>query len=468
MKKIDLLFTAILVPLDFIMIILAGLSAYFIRFSSFSQKIRPVIFYLPFKNFLFILFWVAISWIIIFALSGLYSTKNRHKFIDDFYKIFTACSSGIILIFVIIFMRRELFDSRFIVLMGWFLSILFVFLGRLTIRIIKKKLFYKGIGVNNLIIIGNDKITKNIVDFFRKNKNFGYKILEWIKDDNDIEKKLLKIKKKHHIDEILYSGNIKKEKSIELINFSWEHHIDYKYIPNIFETQTININVLDLGGIPIIELNKTPLDGWKKIIKRIIDIIGSLIAIIIFSPIMLLIALAIKLDSEGPIFFGYQRIGQHGKPFFYFKFRSMIKNAHQMRYDENFRKKVQDLRGWNKENPMIKYKNDPRITRVGKFIRRTSLDELPEFFNVLIGKMSLVGPRPHEPEEVAKYKKEYKKLLTIKPGITGLSQISGRSDLIFQKEVRLDIYYIENWSLKLDLYILLKTPFAIFKKREAE
>jgi len=139
-----------------------------------------------------------------------------------------------------------------------------------------------------------------------------------------------------------------------------------------------------------------------------------------------------------------------------------------MRYDNEFRNKVEDTRGWNEDNPMVKYKNDPRITKVGKFLRKTSLDELPEFFNVFIGKMSLVGPRPHEPEEVAKYKKRYKKLLTIKPGVTGLSQISGRSDLTFEDEAKLDTYYIENWSPKLDLYILLKTPFILFKKRKAD
>ncbi len=460
MKKTELIFTALLVPLDFLMIILAGIVAYFLRFSSFFQEIRAVIFNLPFEYYLKILTLVALSWIVIFAFSGLYAVNARRKFIDELYKIFLACSSGMMLIFTVIFIKRELFDSRFIILAGWILSIIFVFLGRLTVRKIQRIFFKKGIGAHNLIIIGEDKTTENIVKLFKENPEWGYRVIDWVKDYKKDWNKLLQLVKENRIDEILQCED-RGEEALELVIFCNEHHIVYKYIPTLFETQATNIEINYLGGFPIIELKKTPLDGWKKILKRIFDIVGSILAIIVFSPIMLLVAIAIKLDSKGPIFFGYQRIGQHGKPFFYFKFRSMIDGAHKMRYDPQFRKKVYDTRGWNKENPMIKYKNDPRVTRVGKILRRTSLDELPEFFNVLIGKMSLVGPRPHEPEEVAKYKREFKKLLTIKPGITGLSQISGRSDLNFSEEARLDIYYIENWKLKLDLYIL-------FKKRKAD
>ena len=155
------------------------------------------------------------------------------------------------------------------------------------------------------------------------------------------------------------------------------------------------------------------------------------------------------------------RIGQGGKPFPYFKFRSMVPGTHNMRYRELSEK---DTR---KGAPVVKIENDPRITRVGGFIRKFSIDELPEFFLVLTGKMSLVGPRPHMPEEVAKYKPEHKKVLTIKPGITGLAQISGRADLDFDEEVRLDTYYIEHWSPWLDLYILFKTPIVVIFRKGA-
>jgi len=157
-------------------------------------------------------------------------------------------------------------------------------------------------------------------------------------------------------------------------------------------------------------------------------------------------------------------VGAYGKKFKYFKFRSMIDDAHKYRFDEEFLKQYQNIR---EGTPMMKFKDDPRITKVGKFLRKTSIDELPELFNVFIGKMSLVGPRPHEVEEVARYESHHKKLLAIKPGMTGLAQISGRSDLDFEEEVKLDIFYIENWSLKMDLWILLKTPFVLLKKRKA-
>jgi exopolysaccharide biosynthesis polyprenyl glycosylphosphotransferase len=469
MKKAELIFTAILVPVDFLMIILAALAAYFLRFSSYLEEIRPVIFNLPFSSYLKIILPVAVVWILVFSFSGLYSNKRSRRFIDEFSKIFSACTVGIMLILLAIFASRELFDSRFIVLVGWIFSFIFVFFGRFFITLIQRRLFKKGIGVHNLLVVGDDDATKNIIKLFETKTAFGYRVIKVIKDNS--EKAIQEVKyfvENKKIDEILQGENFDSRASSLLVDFCNEHHIVYKYIPNLFETKAINVEIQDVAGVPVIELKKTPLDGWKKILKRVIDIIGSLIGIIIFSPLMMLIAIKIKLDSRGPIFFGYKRMGQHEKPFFYFKFRSMIDGAHKMRYDSEFRSKVEDTRGWNEDNPMVKYKNDPRITKIGKFLRKTSLDELPEFFNVLIGKMSLVGPRPHEPEEVAKYKKQYKKLLTIKPGVTGFSQISGRSDLTFEDEAKLDTYYIENWSLRIDLYILLKTPFILLKKRKAE
>jgi lipopolysaccharide/colanic/teichoic acid biosynthesis glycosyltransferase len=155
-----------------------------------------------------------------------------------------------------------------------------------------------------------------------------------------------------------------------------------------------------------------------------------------------------------------KRVGQKGKIFKMYKFRSMVKDAHLMK---------SEIKNLNErpDGPLFKMKNDPRVTTFGKFLRRTSLDELPQLFNVLAGEMSLVGPRPHEPEEVSEYQRGYRKLLTIKPGITGMAQVSGRSSLLFSEEAKLDIFYIENWSILLDLIILLKTPKALFKKDEA-
>jgi lipopolysaccharide/colanic/teichoic acid biosynthesis glycosyltransferase len=240
-------------------------------------------------------------------------------------------------------------------------------------------------------------------------------------------------------------------------------------VADLLGVKVLRTEVMDIAGLPLAEVKRTTLEGWGAIAKRIVDFVFSGLLIIIFSPVMLLTTIAIKLDSQGPVFFSrlddgsyLYRVGQGGRLFKYFKFRSMIDRADNMRYKELANLNLRS------DGPLVKIKDDPRVTRVGKFIRRFSIDELSELFLVFIGKMSLVGPRPHLPEEVAKYEQHHRKVLTIKPGITGLAQVSGRSDLAFEEEVKLDIYYIENWSLLLDLSILLKTPLAVLKHRSAE
>ena len=261
-----------------------------------------------------------------------------------------------------------------------------------------------------------------------------------------------------------------KADRLRLYDFADEHHLTFKYAADLLETKVLRVEVDELAGVPVVEVKKTPLDGWGRVWKRLVDIVGSLILIILTSPIMILTAIAIKLDSRGPIFFSkldddapLYRIGQGGKKFRYLKFRSMLNKMNSMRYKELADRNIRS------DGPIVKIKDDPRIPRVGRFIRRFSIDELPELFLVLKGTMSLVGPRPHLPEEVEKYESRHKKVMTIKPGITGLAQVSGRSDLSFEDEVRLDIYYIENWSIIFDLIILLKTPLAVlsFKKGSA-
>jgi exopolysaccharide biosynthesis polyprenyl glycosylphosphotransferase len=468
MKKSELFLIALLVPIDFLMILLAGTTAYFLRFETFFKDIRPTTLIWTFKEYLELITIVAFIWIIIFALGRLYSIQDiRKKISDEFFKIFGVVSVGIIFIIIYIFFYQEFFASRFIVLFVWILSIFYIFIGRLLIRLLQKWLYKFGYGIHKIVIIGKGREAEIIAAELYKKPTLGYKIVDRIEnfDQNiDLENRLLKIKESSNIDEIIQADpNLSKEINQQIIEFCQEYHFVFKYTADLFNAQTSNIEINTLAGIPIIEIKKTHLDGWWKIIKRIFDIIGSSIFIIIFSLIMIITAIAIKIDSKGPIFFKYKRVGQKRKPFVYFKFRSMIDGAHNLRYTKEWLEK--NIRN---DGPMIKFKNDPRITKVGKFIRKFSIDELAEFFLVFIGKMSLVGPRPHEIEEVKKYKKYHNKLFNIKPGITGMAQVSGRSDLNFEEEARLDVYYIENWSLLLDLKILLKTPLAIFKKREAE
>ncbi|MCK5085853.1 sugar transferase, partial [Candidatus Parcubacteria bacterium] len=193
------------------------------------------------------------------------------------------------------------------------------------------------------------------------------------------------------------------------------------------------------------------------------DVVGSFFGLVALSLFFIIMAIVIKLDSDGPVFERLERVSR-GKKFRLYKFRSMVKNAHLLKYDKNgnLKPEFEKLNERN-EGPLFKIKNDPRVTRVGRFIRKTRLDEFPQLINVLRGEISLVGPRPHEPEEVARYKKHHRKLLTIKSGITGMAQVNGSSDLDFEREAKLDIYYIENWSLFLDFIILIKTLLSFVK-----
>lgn len=471
MKRSELVFTFILVPLDFIMIILAGISAYYIRFSEFTIGIRPVIFNLAFFNYLQAVLAIAFFWLIIFSLAGLYNVKAPRSMVKEFYRVVLACSTGLMLIVVLIFLRRELFDSRFIVLAGWILAIVYISLARILVRVLQKYLYVFQIGVHKVVLVGVSKTTDNLIYEFSSSKMSGYEVVKKLKDFSlDTANELDEFLKIKPVDEIIQSDpNLTKVETLRLFDFADEHHITFKYAADLLDTKVLKTEVTDIAGVPVVEVLKTTLEGWGRITKRTFDIIISSLLIIITSPVILLTLLIIRIDSKGPAFFSRKdddtplyRVGQGGRLFHYFKFRSMLPKTDSLRYTELAEKNLRT------DGPMVKIDNDPRVTRFGRFIRRFSIDELPELFLVFKGDMSLVGPRPHLPEEVAKYEHHHKKVLTVKPGMTGMAQISGRSDLSFEEEVKLDTYYIENWSLLLDLAILLKTPLAIFRARKTE
>ncbi len=471
MKRSELFFTFLLLPLDFIMIILAGLSAYYIRFAQFTTGIRPVIFNLPFGNYFKALVVIAFLWLVIFAFAGLYNIKDARKLAKEVYRVILACSTGLMLIVVLIFVRRELFDSRFIVLAGWILAIIYISFSRVFVRFIQRALFKYGIGVHKVVLVGNSQTTDNLINFYSTNKDAGVDVVKRLRNfELETAQELENFLKIKEVDEVIQSDpNLSKAEVLRLYDFADEHNVTFKYAADLLGAKVLKTEVAETAGIPVVEVKKTPLDGWGRIVKRIFDIVCSAIIIIIVCPILLLAAIIIKLDSPGSIFFSRRddgspvyRVGQGGKLFHYFKFRSMVPGTDSLRYKELAENNLRD------DGPMVKIKDDPRVTRVGKFIRRWSIDELAELFLVLKGDMSLVGPRPHLPEEVAKYERHHKKVLTVKPGITGLAQISGRSDLTFEEEVKLDTYYVENWSVLLDLAILMRTPWAVVRGRKAE
>lgn len=471
MKKFELIFTGLQVPIDYLAIILAGFTAYILRFTSFVKDIRPILFDLPWSQYWPIVLLVAATWIIIFVLSGLYRTYPQRKMIHDIPKVVFACSTGFAGIAIYIFFTLQKFDSRFLVLIGWLLAILYVIIGRLLIFGLRRIFYHFEIGLRRTVIIGNESIAQ-IISEELKNKHYaGFKLVGSFDEFNNQIKKSILDKKPN---EIIFTNPKGNEKSaLQAVEFANEHHISFKYSADLFATISSNIEVLTIAGIPIIELNRTRLSGWGRIFKRTTDIIFSIFLIIIFSPIYLISSIILLIETGRPIFYKNERIGQGGKKFAVYKFRSMYKKdctGDQFgKSGENALETEQNLIATQskKKGPLYKIENDPRVTPFGKFIRKWSIDELPQFINVLKGEMSLVGPRPHQEREVSKYKTSHKIVLAIKPGITGMAQISGRSNLSFDDEVKLDAFYIENWNILLDFIILIKTPFTVIKGKGA-
>ncbi|MBI3115462.1 MAG: sugar transferase [Candidatus Kerfeldbacteria bacterium] len=461
MKRSELAFSALLVPVDILMLLAAASVAYYLRFTALTD-IRPVLYELPFGEFARIIVLVLVGWIAIFAMSGLYAFRATRRAVDEIAKIFLACSTGFVLIVLLTFFNRDLFSSRFIILAGWVLAMLFVSFGRLVVRAIQHAFFRKGIGVHQIVVVGSDQTTEDLIGYLATNKLLGFKVVQRLDDASDAALATLAEKRALlHFDEIVIADpQLDRAHRQRLLDFAAQHHIIFKYAADIFDAQVSNIDISAIGGVPILEIRRTALDGWGRILKRVFDAVFGTLLLTILSPVFVVTAIAVKLDSEGSVFLSLQRIGEKGKPFVVYKFRSMVKNAQALK---------QNLVALNErgDGPLFKIKNDPRVTRVGRFIRRFSIDELPQLWNVIRGQMSLVGPRPHEPEEVAKYEKHHLKLLEIKPGITGMAQISGRSDLSFEEEVRLDTFYIENWSLRIDLQILLRTPLVVLAAKSA-
>ena len=470
MKKSELFFAALLVPADFLMILAAAAAAYWLRFTPGIIEIKPVLFEFSFLSFIKIIFLIAPFFLLIFALEGLYSLKTTRTFWREFLKIAFSISVGMTLIILVIFLQREWFSSRFIILSAWTLAIVFISLSRYIVNLIQKiLLIYRGIGIHRLVLVGKSGYCDTACHEFKKNPALGYKVVAQEPAIN-IES-LRQFHRERGIDEILVCDpDISMKDLREVSDFCHRNRIEFKFVPAILQSISTNFEIKTLFDEPVIEIKNTPLDGWGKIAKRIFDIIGSLFGIILTSPITIFTAIAIKLDSRGPIIFKNERVGHQGN-FNVYKFRYM-KLEYCTSPQNPARGKALELESDLIKNqsirkgPLYKIKNDPRKTSVGRIIEALSIDELPQLFNVLKGDMSLVGPRPHQPREVEKYETWQKRTLSIKPGVTGLAQISGRSDLSFSDEARLDIYYIENWSLWMDIEILFKTFFVLLKKRK--
>jgi exopolysaccharide biosynthesis polyprenyl glycosylphosphotransferase len=472
MKKAELFFSALQVPVDYVMVMMAGVVAFFLRRTELVQEVRPILYDFSPREYLEILLLVAAYFIAVFAIEGLYNIRSNRGKVMEIYRVARATAIALMGIVLVLFLEPDWFSSRFVILTGAVLAVVFVSGSRIMLRYFQLFLLVKtGIGTRRLLLIGNNDFANSFKKMIKKNPHSGYVMVGHI-DEIDFHK-IDEIKKKKGIDEILEcEAKINKKKLFDLKEFSIRNRISFKYTPTLIQTSNFDLKVF--LGEPIIEVKNTPLDGWGKILKRLFDLIGASIGIMIFGPLMFLLAIMIWIESGRPVIYFNRRVNHKGGEFDLYKFRYMKReyshgkqfsqahNRKALQYQEELIKKQSSRKG-----PVYKIKDDPRKTGFGYYIEKLSLDELPQFFNVLKGEMSLVGPRPHQPMEVEKYQDYQKRVLTIKPGITGMAQISGRSDLDFEQEAKLDIYYIENWSLWKDIQIIFRTIPTLLRRRRS-
>lgn len=452
------------------MILLAAVSAYFLRGLAIFQPYVSRVFNLALDDYIRFALTVAPFFILILAFEGLYQMRTTRRSWREFYGVARGITIGLIILMIAVFLQREWFSSRFVILVGWLLAIFYVVTARLIIQRIQKWLLVnRGIGVHRILLIGTNQRMYALKQLLTRKKELGYKVVDQI--DTASVARIKEIRERKGIDEIVIGDpTLTDDEQEKLFDYCQINNITYKYFPTTLQTPRFEMKIFN--GEPIIEFQHTPLDGWGKVLKRGFDIVAGFVLTLLFSPLMLIIAILIKVeDPDGPIIYTNERIGENGEKIPVFKFRYMQWKWCINKANPNFERALvyekeliaeRSLR----EGPLYKIKDDPRKTKVGAFIERYSLDELPQFFNVLRGEMSLVGPRPHQKREVEKYSEYHRRLLTIKPGITGMAQVSGRSDIDFEDEYRLDVFYIENWSLWLDIVICLKTAGALLRRRK--
>ncbi|MDD2537102.1 MAG: sugar transferase [Candidatus Absconditabacteria bacterium] len=348
--------------------------------------------------------------------------------------------------------------SRFVILFSAFLTyfVLFIF-DQIWYRIDFK--LQKKVGKKILII------SNNMID--------SYEIIEKIKENFSSPTEFVESKDLDAVDFANYSmtvalGTFDKDTLQTVFERIRFYETRFFHISEGYFLEDVVYKPEKIDNIIAMEYKHSKLDGRSLVVKRLFDIVGSFLGIILASPVMLVVALLIKIDSEGPIIYKSKRVGKGGKEFTFYKFRTMYTHmsvGYGGEEAEKLYKKLVDSDANNRKGILPKIKNDPRVTKLGKFLRKSSLDELPQLFQIFIGTMSLVGPRPHLPNEVAKYEAWQKRVLSIKPGITGYAQVFGRDELPFEEEAKLDLYYIQNWSLAMDIYVIFATFGVVFKGR---
>ncbi|WP_376795888.1 sugar transferase [Thermogemmatispora sp.] len=413
---------------------------------------------------------IVIGAIAIFAVRGLYRLRLTGTWFRQMWTIVSSATLGMAFLITYYFVFQPTANSRLLVPFVWATSIVLLCLGRLIASAIMGTLYQLGLGETRVLVVGSGRLAKMIMQHITANPSLGYSIVGFLHDLENPPGDFGRFKmlgtlddlgmaiRSMQVDEVIIAlPSHLHEQVIRTVRLCERLGTSFKLIPDLYELSLSRIDMESIEGIPLIGIKQSSLNRWQRAVTRAVDIAVSSLVLILGAPLWLCIALAIRLDSPGGVIYKSTRIGLNGKPFQMYKFRSMYQNADQMLTALLDRNEAQ--------GPLFKMRADPRITRVGRFLRKLSLDEIPQFINVLKGEMSLVGPRPALPREVAQYEEWQKGRLAIKPGISGLWQVRGRSDLSFDEGVLLDLYYIENWSLRLYFQILLGTiPAVIFRR----
>lgn len=472
----SLIYSLFLVVGDSLALVAAFVGAYVLRGTLSSV---PVTHPIPATTYLGVFLSLLPFWILFFALLGLYSSSIQEKRFNELGRLLIGSFVG--LLFVIGYgyaVNRTIFPARMVPVYGFILAFVFLVTLRSLARASRSMLFSFNIGITNLLIIGDTKIARELVESLDNSRVSGYKIVGIVgekaaagKDFRGIPTfptlgqalKTIKSEDIHGIVQTeLYASS---DKNDEFLEYAQTHHIAYRFVPGNSELFVGNIAVeLFRSQIPVIAVHQTALIGWGRIVKRLMDIIISGVLFILALPIMVLTAILSKLfEPLSPIFYKDARLTRFGGTMHIYKFRSIKRRYSGLSPEEAFAKmeRPQLTKEYRQNGDHLP--NDPRVSFFGKFIRRTSIDELPQLFNVIKGDISLVGPRALQHSELEKYHQK-NLILAVKSGLTGLAQVSGRRNISFDERRKLDLYYVQNWNLWLDLVIIIKTIRVVLRR----
>ena len=464
-KQNDFLIPFVTFLIDIIFLELAIIVSYWTRFYSDLTKIIPVTEGIPeLKKYILSSVIFIPIWIYILVKREMYQTRRNTHISDEFFPLLKSLTVGLVFILGVTFFYRDFSFSRVVFILILFYSTLFVLIGRFISINIEKILYKNGFELKSVIVVGTTETTDKILKIISEKKSLGLKLCGYFSDNpikNEFEKYFIgnlnevdNFLANNSIDTILISLQFQDHpKLIELVKNIEGRNIEILFVPDLIDLMTSRVRTQEIEGIPFVKIKDTPITFWNKFLKRTFDISVSLFLLIVLAPLHALIFLLVKSTSKGPIYFNQTRISLDGNKFTIYKYRSMFEDAEF--HSGPIRAKV----------------NDMRVTKIGKILRRTSLDELPQLFNVLKGEMSLVGPRPERPHFIEEFKNQIPRYLErhrVKTGMTGWAQVNGfRGDAPISERTKYDIYYVENWSIAFDIKIIFKTIYSVIFAKDA-